>query len=384
MRGTDLISLNFAILILSAIGLFLLAGICFATYRIHRIPQFLLLGLAIFPFGIISVVFSESDEAVFVEISVFATVVTSFFIISFALSLLYPKFLEHHYLLPYLALSHLAGLLAAVITHEISVTAAAWMFGFPSTLLILVILARATWKAYELGAMQLALFCSILLVALVLGGTISLFYRGLGLGIAAYAALFGLIAMRSLHQPESMALLYREYLLLSGSRADSEILSPEDLSIGVLIFGPKGPEFFLQLGELFNALNSKKNEISLKLAHFYFAMFKPLLEGSTSLHDTFGPMPAFNFPGIQSLVGAGLLSSKDLGDPRLQDQIITLIVLYYPARFESLELVRSLRYALFEYFQGKTMLEEISEHSLESFQQKIIRQLSGDLMSSLD
>lgn len=110
-------------------------------------------------------------------------------------------------------------------------------------------------------------------------------------------------------------------------------------------------------------------------------MFKPLLDGSTSIHDTFGPMPAFNFPGMQSLVGAGLLSSKDLGDPRLQDQIITLIVLYYPARLESLELVRALRYALYEYFQDKDSLEEISEPSLKLLQERIVRQLRGDFVS---
>ncbi|MHA2232582.1 MAG: hypothetical protein ACXAB4_08815, partial [Candidatus Hodarchaeales archaeon] len=365
---------------LSTVGLFIAAVICFFTYRLHRIPQFLLLGFAFFPFGAIAVIFSESSGSVYAEISVYATVVSTMYLIGFALSLLHPKILELHYFLPYSALIHIIGLSAAVITHEASATTAGWLFAPPIIVLIAGIFARASWKAYTLGATQLAVFCFVVLCASVLGGMVSIFYRSLGLGLTAYIALLGLFTVKSASQPESLAPLYREYLILSGLKRESEIFRLKDLSIGVLIFGPKGPEFFLQYGELFKIQSTQKQKTLLKLAHFYFAMLKPLLQDSSISQDTFGPMPAFSFPGMQSLVGTSLLSSKDLGDPRLQGQLIALLVLYYPSRCESLEIIRSLKFALYEYFQNISALEEISEESLQSFQQKIISQLGGNLL----
>lgn len=376
-----MISIGSVILIISSIGLIFLALFCFLTYRSHHIPQFLLLGFAFFPFGIIAVIFSESNETIFAEISLYATVVAACFLIGFALSLLNPKIFEPNYFLIYLVIIHMAAISAATVTHEFSAMEASWVFGPPIVILLVVTLAAATWKAYTLEANQLALFCAILLFASIFGGTVSIVYRSLGHGLSAYITLFGLIVIRSGNQPESIALLRRDYLLLSGLKSGSELLTLKDLSLGVLIFGPKGPEFYLKFGELFEGVNIKKDEIALKLTHFYFAMLKPLLQDSTSIKDTFGPMPAFRFPGMQALAGTDLLLSKDLGDPRLQGQVITILVLFYPSRCESLELIRSLKLALYDYFQGVNVLEEISEESLRSFQRKKIEQLGSNLPS---
>ncbi|MFQ5979591.1 MAG: hypothetical protein ACE5OZ_15795 [Candidatus Heimdallarchaeota archaeon] len=372
-------SLDLFIHLLAIIGLLLMTGFCFSIYLKHRIPQFLILGFALFPFAIVALILQGFDDPFPAEIGLYAGVVALLLVIGFALSIFWPKFLEIQWFLPYSISVHFLAISAIIVRHETSYAFSEALFILPLLLAVILAMGGVTWKLHQLGADELTLFLGSFLIAALIAGLFWFFNPLLGYIGAVIAAIAGLIVAGRTTTPESIASLYREYFLLPGSKYDVDIPTREELQIAVMVFGPKGPELTLEIGEMFNRDSESEKH---KFVHFFFAMLRPLIKDSDSFFELFGPLRPFGFSQKHSLACVTLLPSKISGDQRLGGKTITIFALFYPRKKESPEIINLLRMSLREYCQDLETLEEVSDESLKVFLGSIISRLHRDLNSS--
>lgn len=358
--------------LLAIIGLLLMTGFCFSIYLKHRIPQFLILGFALLPFGMLALILQGFDNPFTDELGLYCAVVAMLLVIGFALSVFYPKFLEVQWLLPYSVFIHFLATSAIIIRHQTSYAFSEMVIIPPLLLGVVLSMGFVTWKFHQLGAQELTMFLGSFLIASLIAGLFWFINPLLGYIGAAFAAFAGLIIAARATTPEAIASLYREYFLLPSSQYNVEPLNREDLKVAVMVFGPKGPDLIYEIGELFNP---ESDSMKQKFTHFFFAMLHPLIKDSDSFLEMFGPFRPFGLPNKHSLACVALLPSELNGDRRLGGKTITIFTLLYPKHNESPEMISLLRMCLREYCQNLETLEEVSNESLRAFQGKAINQL---------
>jgi hypothetical protein len=361
-------------LLLAVLGLTLVAGFCFLLYWNHRIPQFLVLGFALVPFGTVALFLRGTENAFCNELGLYAAVVALLLVIGFAIAIFYPEFLQLQWFLPFSVLIHLVASLALIVRHETTYDFSEALFIPPLLCAVGIAIGFVTWKYRKLT--QLTSLLAIFLASALMAGFLWFFAPSFGYFIAVYGALAALFVITRANNPKTVALLYREYLRLSASK-QSEGLIQEDISIGVLAFGPRGPELLLESGDLFDP---DAEEAKIQFTHFYFTIIRPMVQDSQSFLEIFGPLRPFGLPRKQSLVCVTSLSSIKMGDQRLGGKTIAVFTLLYPRRKESTEVVNLLRIYLHQYVQDLESLEEVSQESLQVFRQSISNRLERDLI----
>ncbi|MHA2272878.1 MAG: hypothetical protein ACXACI_13515, partial [Candidatus Hodarchaeales archaeon] len=207
-------SLDLAIYLSGTIGLVLVAGFSFSMYYNHRIPQFLVLGFALVPFAILALFFRTADDSFYKELGLYAAVIAMMLIIGFAIGVFYPKFLELQYFLPFVLFTQLLGLFAAITRHETSYDFSEIIFVIPLLSAAMVAMGLVTWKFYRLKVPQLTMLLFSFFLGIFLAGFLLFFNPLFGYAAAAYLAFVCLIIIGRTNNPEALASLYREYLLL--------------------------------------------------------------------------------------------------------------------------------------------------------------------------
>ncbi|MFX0114384.1 MAG: hypothetical protein ACFFB3_07540, partial [Candidatus Hodarchaeota archaeon] len=233
---------------------------------------------ALVPFAAVALLLRGTGDSLGNEIGLYAAVVALLLVIGFAIGIFYPEFLQLQWFLPFSVFIHLLASLALIIRHETTYDFSEALFIPPLLCVVGIAIGFVTWKLYHLRVPQLTSLLAISLASALMAGFFWFFAPSFGYFIAVYGALAAFLVIARTNDPKTVALLYHEYLQLSSSR-QSEWLTLEDLAIGVLAFGSRGPELLREIGELFDP---DSREARIQFIHFYFTMIQPMIQDSQS------------------------------------------------------------------------------------------------------